>query len=176
MEKGLKKNIKDMILNKKIGSIDKIIGIYKLIEGDKNLGDLSKALDLSETFLSEWEPTEIPKDVKPTKSKLSQYIDIFCQYYKNIHNDKFDFDKKEIGQLNLCMKKFDLKKWEHVMILIEEGHKRIQSGKSYGTWKFIVDNLKPSIIYNQRNFISKEEIRLNSVLTGAQIKKKKWNW
>lgn len=178
MEKSIKKKIKELVLNKKIGSIDKLIAIYKIIYGNEGLGSLAKALDVSELFLAEWEISEIPKDLKPTKSMLSQYIDVFTEYHKKIHDRGFDYDKKEIGQLNNCIKKFkNIDTWRHFLILIERANNQKLAGKIIkSTWLFIIQSLKPSTIYNQRNFILNEEQRVEGLLKSQPKMKKEWNW
>lgn len=175
----MKKEIKNIILNKDFDLVEKIINVYKLVSTDYKA--LSKELGIPEIVIktsSGTKKTSIKKTGIKPQTDLQYYIDEFYQLHKRIHGRKFDFDGKEVKHIKYCMKKFsERKQWAHVLILIEKSNDLILKNKTvHSSWKFIISNLKPSIIYSSRNFILNEETRIGKILNNKAKLKKEWSW
>jgi len=178
MDKKTKDKLNEIMLNKQFTNYDKIIQIYISINGKDKAYKLANVLGIPTLFIEEYQvPEDLPKP-KMEKSMMTKYINIFTEYHKMIHGRKYDFDPTEIGQLKNCIKKFkDLETFTNILILLEQKNKRIkgkQFTKDKSTWNFIISNMRPSIIYKNRNFILNAEETADKNLDKKQ--KTKWGW
>lgn len=150
--------IKKIILDKKYDVIDKIILIYKYIDNGKDLKSLAEVLDISPELLMSWEPVKIKKEKQvPKKSLTKDFIIEFQEMYKSIRGHTFKMSKKEAGQIiniiNLLYP--EIYKWSKILELIKTRAISHSNNPRYtnGTWKWIVENITPTRIQQNLNFI-----------------------
>jgi len=173
----MKKEIKEIILNKKITITDKLVSIYKLIDSDYS--ELAKVLGIETIVLENWAVIEIKKDKeKKDKSMITQYLEMFDVFHNKVHGRKYDWNKKDFGQLKFCVKKFvNLETWRHILILVEQANIRLNKKMTCNfSWKYIIESMSPGIIYSKRNFILNELEKKDKILQGKAQIKKEWNW
>jgi hypothetical protein len=154
--------IKKIILDKKYCLVDKLIMIYQTVDKGKDWKSLSSAMGLPVEMLQHWKPVPIDVKAQPDKNKnglTKKFIEIFFETYKDIYNRKFNFIPKEIGQMMNIIKVIrDPARWEEVMKLVKVQADRYFQNKPLrkNTWKFIIENLSPSRIYSNINFVLSE--------------------
>ena len=166
------KKIKEIILNDNYTNLDKIILIYKEVDKTaEGLAELAAALNMDKFLLEDYEPAEAPvvdMKVEPVSS-VPEYIKSFYDAYLELYNVKFKFTKKEIGCINKIKATVDLGTWNKIIKLVFYNCKQGGDGKELTyTWKFITEDVRPSVILLKLNFVLKE---VNSI---QAAKNKKW--
>jgi len=149
--------IKEIILNDNYRLIDKIILIYREVDKDNDVDELSAALDLPVEILKNYTP--VPRQEKKNgKSNIQEYIDLFSRMYEKLNKVKFKYTGKEIGQLKNIIKQIKFSEWKKILVKIFNEGISYQTGnrKQKRNWKWIIEKLSPSIIYNNINFIMTE--------------------
>jgi len=172
----MKKEIQEVIRDDNLTMTEKLLKIAIVVDDkDKDwLFELSEIFGYSVEMIKNWDFGKVNKKTEEPKelNGLQAYIDIFHKCYENIYKRKFEFIGKEIGQLKNIKKSMNKKKFRDILVLIYRIYKQREKGVKLktNTWNFILDNLSPSIIFNQYNFI------MNQMNESKKSKSKKWEW
>lgn len=157
----IEKIIKDIITDENITLTEKLIKISVAIDkSDDWLSSISEIYNIPKLLLNEIASggTVIAgKGKSENTNGIRAYIDVFYKCYEKMNGRKFEFTKKEIGQMKNIQKKWSYEQWREVLLVIYRIHNKRAKGVNHKkSWSFIIDNLSPSIIFNQYNFIMNE--------------------
>lgn len=167
----MKKKIYEIITNDNYSLIQKIVNIFLLVDDQKDLNVLSEHLNIPIKLLK---PANVPEPEHKIASK-SEWIREIDTIHKLFFGRFVDWDiAKERGQLNNIIKKIknieDLKKLLNLIKYMYEKRKKMNRRLSASTWNFILDNFRPSIIYNNISFL------LNELVKSGMKKERVWGW